>query len=324
MYWTALIALLVMLPVTSHAEDQFYQSKDQGWHFYNEIPPEEEPKPEKKKPEQPPAPKQVTKKEEPKKAPEPAQYSGPPPLSAAWLKVNLPKYLNAAIDNPTPANVSAYLYLQKVAMNKTQAFSDMAKMVSTTNPSLDELTRRPFMTSGTTIAGAVSERASDLLLKKMSKTMGIWYFYTANSPYDPLGEQIAAAYQRNYGFSVLAISIDGTPPKEQALSTNWTTDQGQSQKLQVAQIPAFYLVNAETKDYVSVGQGPVSNQEMKERLLLAAYYKGWITKDEYETGKPMNNLPDLKLNTATLSTDKDGFVPPEQIANAFEKQGEKP
>ena len=86
-----------------------YKNNDKrGWHFYEdpEIVEEEEKKP---------APKVEAVK------PEMVE------INAEWLKDNLPKLLNTAIDDPSTENIATYYYAQRLAIDKANAFSDQTK-----------------------------------------------------------------------------------------------------------------------------------------------------------------------------------------------------
>jgi len=91
--------------------------------------------------------KKEPKKEEPPKtvvsAPAPATPTGPAPLSSAWIRENMQNYLDNAIDNPTPENISAYLLIQKYAMDKSFAYMDATEAATLGNPLLDEINKRP-------------------------------------------------------------------------------------------------------------------------------------------------------------------------------------
>ncbi len=301
----------------------FYGKKAEGWFFYNEkYDKKKKKKVEKKK--KPVAKAQTQPKKKPVKVPVKPVYSGPPPLSSAWLKVNLPKYLNKALDDPSPQNVRAYLILQKVALDKSERFTDMSKRVSVTDPILDELTRRPFSTSGVNVASAIASMKGENEMKKMGKRMGLWVFYanSAHCPYCNLIGQLLSAQQRLYGFKVLPISLDGTPPPSNFPVVNgYRIDHGQAKKMNVVATPAIYLVNIAKKEYISVGQGSaMSLPELKSRIFLAALQKHWITNDEYAQAMPNNNINMLSDSDKLLTTtDKNGFVKPGDVVKYIEK-----
>jgi len=315
------LALALCCVTPAFADDsglgKFWLRHGEGWFFYNEP---------KEKPKKKPKPKKERKQVAVAPTPRPEQtqrYSGPPPLSSAWLKANLPKYLNRALDNPTPANVQAYLILQKISLDKASKFSAMAERVSVTSPMLDEATRRPFMTAGTKVADAIAYQYADKLLKRMARRMGLFAFYTGNCPYCSLLGMTLRAYQRLYGFTVLPVSLDGSGlPKGFPTKAGYRVDQGQSLQMGVTAAPAVIMVNMETRDYVSVIQGTaLSMDELKDRILLAAVLKGWISEDEYRRAMPASDVPYIDTAGLFLKPNPDGFVDPAQIIKAFSRGG---
>jgi hypothetical protein len=72
--------------------------------------------------------------------------TGPAPLSAAWLRANLERYRDSAIDDPSPRNVALYLYLQRLAIDKAERFAEATQRAVWSDPLLDETTRRPLAT----------------------------------------------------------------------------------------------------------------------------------------------------------------------------------
>ncbi len=53
-------------------------------------------------------------------------------------------FMDKAIDEPTNENVRAYLYLQRVMMDKVSQFADVSQQVIMGDPVLDEIGRRPL------------------------------------------------------------------------------------------------------------------------------------------------------------------------------------
>ncbi|WP_287962921.1 conjugal transfer protein TraF [Alcanivorax sp.] len=308
--WAPMAAFAADASVTS--KHSFFGRGDEGWFFYKEqFPPEKKKKP-KPKHTRPAAPKQ----QEQAKA-KPAKV-GPAPFSAAWLKINLPKYLNLALDHPTETNVRAYLLLQKLSLDKSSRFALMAQSVSITDPLLDAVSRRPLATSGTHVASGVANLKRDLLLKDLSKRVGIWAFYSGQCPYCHLLGKTLAALERNYGFTVMPVSMDGSePPAEFPNRDQHRVDSGQSGALGVKQSPAVVLINVQTGEHVSIVQGSMlSFDGAKDRILLAAMQKGWITTAQYIESTPENPVPYLSADT--LASKGDDFISPEQVVSLFE------
>jgi len=312
---------LIAYSLTAYAGNtEWYHGKGDGWFFYNE---KEEPKEVKEKPKKEPKPiAAAPKKEDPKHKPKEKVYDGPPPMSAAWLKVNLPKYLNLALDDPSPKNVSAYLYLQKLSMDKASQFGKMSKMVTTTNPELDETTRRSQMTASTKYLASYVREDTKKVLSKLAKTTGMYYFYSNSQTciYCKLSNELMEAYKRNFGFEILAISMDGSAPSSPALGENWTLDSGQSDKLNVLQLPAIFLVHPDDKGITSIVQGSVAYRDLGERMLMAANLHGWLSDKDYNRTRPMNDVPYLSdKGGSSLKTDSKGFVDPNSILTNLSK-----
>jgi len=134
-----LLAAMVLLRPTyavSAPDSSMWTDHERGWFWYEPVP--------KDLPEEPPVgpPPPATA------APAPPKPVGPLPLSAEWIRENLEKYQRLAIDNPTPENVAAYLYIQRVMLDKSQRFAEQVKHVVQLDPYLDQGTRRPLASYG--------------------------------------------------------------------------------------------------------------------------------------------------------------------------------
>ena len=116
----------------AHEKDRasFFVDKERGWFWREEIVDPVQPKPEKKVENSAELPRVAIKE--------------PQPLSVAWLRKNLEKYRDEAIDAPSPENVAAYFNLQRVMMDKAHRFTDVAHEVVISDPRLDENVRRPI------------------------------------------------------------------------------------------------------------------------------------------------------------------------------------
>ncbi|MCX7100910.1 MAG: conjugal transfer protein TraF, partial [Methylobacter sp.] len=120
----------------------YYEDKERGWFWYEEpVLDEDVAEPEPLLPEPPPI-------QEKKAEPEPAKPPEAKPLSAEWFRKNMEKYRDKAIDEPTPQNVSAYMYLQRVMLDKAEKFTEVSQQVVMSDPVLDENSRRPIATFG--------------------------------------------------------------------------------------------------------------------------------------------------------------------------------
>lgn len=157
--------------------ESFYRGKAEGWFWYKD-PPEGEPELEVKAPLPPPPPPAPMQKMEPPAAP--AAAPGPELFSVAWIRDNLPKYRDRAIDNPTDANVQAYYYLQRVMMDKSSKFSERSSQVIMRDPFLDEDSRRPVATYAANALNREVSNNRDKVLKGLANKVGLFFFFKGN------------------------------------------------------------------------------------------------------------------------------------------------
>lgn len=261
----------------------------EGWFWYHVQPPPTKPEP-KPKPKPPvviaPAPVQP-----------PATKTTPQPAfgSAAWIRENLPKYRDRAIDHPTRENVLAYMFLQRLTMDKSQRFADAVEAAVKTTPVLDEVTRRPTSSLGARLATERASDAKDRLMHNLSKQVGLWFFYSKDCTACASQASILAGVHEIYGLPITAISMDGSAPP--APFKNCKRDEGQAKRLSVAMPLAMYLANPKTKQVVAIAQGLLARDQIVSRVLLSAHTAGWLPDTEYNRTRPMrtNNLLTAKL-----------------------------
>ncbi len=249
--------------------------KPDGWHWYFDPIPEPEPEPA---PEPKPEPPPVVA---PAPPPPPQVPAGPAPLSAEWIRQNMQPYLDRAMDNPTPSNVQAVLYLQRLAMDKSSKYADVTQAVTNGNPFLDEVSRRPTASFGTQLASRSSEAAKKAVFASIGSTSGIWYFFRSDCKYCERQGPILRAISEQYNIPVIAISIDGGPPPGREFSDNYLVDSGQSVQLAVKSTPAIFLVQPKTKQFAPIVQGLIAADELLDRFLIAAHASKWITEEQF-------------------------------------------
>lgn len=242
---TLLLVILLTFPAVT-AADQWFQRHAEGWFWYIDPPLEE-----------------LEETEEIA----PATATPAPPDPKAELNAFQEKLENAqalAIMRPTPANVTAYLYLQKQAMDQSQAFSETWQHVIWTTPELDHTLVRP--TSPKAVITYYDERNENrkVKLQQLAKTHGLFYFFRESCPYCKQFSPILKAFAQRHGFHVSAITMDGgsTPgfpyPRR---------DNGIAYRLGVQTVPAVYLVEPRSRSVQPVSYGLLGPSELEERII---------------------------------------------------------
>ena len=317
-------------------DGQFLERGEEGWFWYEPIP-EEEPIEEKaeKKPAKPAVETMALPKKpepEPKPKPEHVQPSTPPPppaMSAEWFRKNIKKYKDRAWNNPTPENVSAFLYVQKMAMNRSANFADVWKQVVSTDPTLDANSTAPTTTSGALRLKAEANNARKELLAKMKDKVGLIFFFNG-SQYSMEQARTIDAIQQLYGIDVLAVSTDGSTLPDDFLA-KVVRDRGQSQVMGVKQVPATYVA-FDDNTTKPIGVGMFARPLVEDRILMVAQMSGAISDEEYmATQKQLKKEEDLIGAVAPQAyasinpekTDEDGFIPPSELLRIIRQETSK-
>ena len=225
-----------------------------GWHFYCD----------------PAAPSNLAD------GPEPAMEAEPPvpattgPGAVAEIEAMrraLEESRAVAILQPTPDNVSAYLYLQQESLQRAATFSDVFRRVVWSTPELDYTLTRP--------AGALSKQlwsdsrlaARQEALANLGERYGLIYLGDAGCAGCRVFGPLLRAFALRHGLDVLAVSLTG-----EALE-GWpeaVPDNGRAAELglQGAPVPAVVLFDTETGQVLPVSFGVVAEDQLAERIYV--------------------------------------------------------
>ena len=267
------VGLLIFGMSLGHAQSrpsQFEDFKGDGYYWYKKDP---EPKPVK-----PPEKKPVTP------APTSALSTEPKPLSAAWIRANIKKLLDTAIDAPTKENVTNYMYAQRIILDKSQNFSEMAKEVVGTDPFLDENNRSPIASFAQNPFARGITAAKESAMRDLGAKAGLWVFvdhpekcsacegYVSNI-LEGLPQVPGVANKYKFHFRKVFVTSEGGKAAAKRLNLRLT--------------PTTVMVLPPNK-YFLVSQGLMAQDQLVDRILLVAKSEGLLTKDQLETINPYN------------------------------------
>ncbi len=275
----ASIALATMFTNVSAEENQtldpYFTDSERGWYWYEQLPQEEKEKfVEKIVTEQPTliAPKHQEKSEE----------KGPVPLSNAWYRENFDKYKDAAMSNPYDVEaMRTYLYLEKFMVDRAVAFGYEREKAVLSDPFLDSTTKKPLANFGLRAMNIEASQFRDGLLTELGGRTGLFFFYRSDDIYSAHQSPLVKALERNYGFTIKAVSMDGKPLP----NSDWPDyliDDGKAQNIGVHQVPAIYLFNPNDSSFEMVTQGLQSLPDLRKRIILAAERAELVTAQQAE------------------------------------------
>lgn len=244
---------------------RFFGRGADGWFWYETLPPPPPPPALEPDPEAPPPPAAVVPV-----VPPPA---GPPPLSAAWFRAELERYRDTAIDDPSPENVRAYLYLQKVMLDKADAFAQVSRQAVAGDPYLDAVTERPLSPFAANAISAEATARRAAVLQELAARTGILFFVDGACGVCVRQADVLLAAQRQFGFALLTVSRDGRAPA--GLELPLRADGGQAAQLGVVATPALFLMRPPDA-ILPLAQGALDLDTLSERIVGQAHQAGWV------------------------------------------------
>lgn len=237
-------------------------------------------------------------------APQPTEGAAPPAmLSTAWLRANLERYRDRAIDDPTPRNIALYLHLQRVALDRAEAFADATQLAVQLDPTLDESSRRPSAGFAAQAGDAARSEATRKVMGGIARRAGIWFFFRSDCPYCHVQAPVLELLERMFGLEVQAISLDGDGLPDGSYP-NFRVDRGQAQQLGVIGTPALFLVRP-PNELLPISQGALALDQLVERVLTIARSAQWITDEEWSRTRAVRPL-NAAGETRAIGPEADG------------------
>lgn len=287
-YLFFLLAIATAQPCA--ADGSYYnRDKEKGWFWYEKLP-EPAPEPEPVEPPKPPEPIVII--QAPPKAEEPIEVppEGPPALSSAWLKANLETYLFKAMDDPTPENVTAYLYLHRLMMDKSSGFADSAQVAMASEPMLSNDVRRPRFEAASSIMSKRASAESALLLRQVADNGK--YVLVVSSQCDTCApfSISAATLAKQSGVALDIVTSDGAAPATLGpRMADVRADPKLLAALAPATIPSLYLLRADGSSAL-VTASPMPATDMVATALNLSYGRGWISEEAFQKTRARNDV----------------------------------
>lgn len=248
-----------------------------GWHFYEDPEPEPETEPEEKVP---PPPQAAAKKLETIE------------INSDWLRDNMPKLLNAAIDNPSSENIANYYYAQRLALDKASEFSSKTKEFFMFEETLSESNRRPNESVALKAHKFATNANKDKSFHALFKKAGLWMFYRSDCPYCHKQFPAMEALAKIMDVDVLAISMDGILLDKQFPGVKHVADPNMelSRRFDIKITPTTMLVSNDGKIFQTIKYGMASGSELVQRALYAAKRINLISDEEFRKTQEVREI----------------------------------
>lgn len=275
-------AAVAATPSSKPARTGFWQSARDGWFWYVDPPAAEDPEDE-----------QDALRSQAESAPSTQDVD----LAAhKAFQQRLERATNAAVINPTDANVAEFLEAFAEMRRKASVFTDAAQVMAARMPWVDETAQgtRPTNPVAVRVFDQVQMETKDDLMRSLAQTHGIYFFFRGDCAYCHAQAPMLKQLAMKYGFTVFPISMDGG---SLSFYSNAVRDNGMAAQVmeqlripqQHFQVPFTVLANPRTRELVPVGFGPMSADEMVERIAM-------VLKVQQVTVRPAQPALDVNQN----------------------------
>ncbi len=236
-----LIMSITFLGLCSAQDHTFYSDHERGW-FWHESAPKNEP--EKKEKISPQTPAQILKNQ-----------------GQDWEES-----VARAVLEPNNKNIKEYVEKTEKITSQAQKFSSAFERFIWANPEFDYSLQNPTSTEAIIAKNKDERLSSDLAIKKIAQSHALLFFFSSSCSVCHSFAPILKKFEKDYSFSVLAISNDGAGLKEYPkFERNFKL--AQSVNLEVT--PSVYLLNPDSNAVIPISFGFSDYEALRVKLLSA-------------------------------------------------------
>lgn len=207
----------------------------------------------------------------PASTPRPAPSANKPPrelVEFEAMQKRLEDLKRVAVMNPTDANLTAYMRYQRMVMDKSEHFAERWQRLVWTVPDLDYgLSGRPTNAMAINVFDEQQRERQAQTIKSLAATHGLIFVFRGDCPHCHRFAPILKRFEEEFGFTVLAISMDGRAIPEYP---NARPDNGMAARLNATAVPALYLTAPATREIRPVGFGVMSMTDLVDRIAALA------------------------------------------------------
>lgn len=258
---SVILGLVFSYSATTVATSQtptFYQNHAHGWHWYETPNLEEEQSQTEAATKNP----DIDTKAEKEKA----KPKTPKEIVTAYRE-ELENRLADAWMHPTIEKIKSYQTMQKDMMDRSKNFSDVWMQSVFLNPGLDNTISSPVNQKARHIQLDLQSKQVKQTITNLAEEYGLFFFFSSHCDYCHEFAPIVKMFSEQYGWQVLAISLDGGAIAE---FPDAKPDNGLFQQWQVGVMPALYAVNPNTGHVIPIALGMTSIDQMEVRIMSLA------------------------------------------------------
>jgi conjugal transfer pilus assembly protein TraF len=185
------------------------------------------------------------------------------------FRKELDRLRDVAIMTPSEDNIRAYLYGNKLMMDRASLFTDQWRRVVWKTPELEFNQHYPQANAATLEAKRLADAQRGKSLATIGKSFSLLYFFRSDCALCRIQSPALAMFSKEYGIEVQGISMDGVIPPDLPLPSP-RVDNGISYVVTggegVNTVPALFLVSHDRKQVDPLGVGVIAVEEIAERI----------------------------------------------------------
>jgi conjugal transfer pilus assembly protein TraF len=243
-----ILYLMVILNASQSCADSFYKDKKRGWYWF------EQKKEEKIQEEQ----EELTQELKIQNSREKLER----------LQKKLEDARIHSVMSPTVENVTEYIRLQRIVLDKAAKFEKTWKLALLKDPSLNDTIKNPINNNAIRIADEIKQQEKQVEIEKFAQNYGLIYVYAGRCKFCTEFAPILKEFAENYKFSVAALPVDGSKNSEFATTENLNL----IKHLQIKTTPSVFAYSPRDNKVLPLGTGFMSEGELATNVMYLIEY----------------------------------------------------
>ena len=186
------------------------------------------------------------------------------------LKQEAKRRLDVAVMEPTKKNITAYLAVNTLMLEKSTVFAQKWKETLWANPGFDHTVVHPNANFAQVALKDKTKQEKEAALTQLAQSSGLVILVQNGCSFCGLMAPVIHRLQEETGFNVLAVTIKGGIPQEWPAAK---PDNGIVKRLMTlsgsvpAVTPAIFLVDRKGEKAQLIASGALSLEDLKDRLV---------------------------------------------------------
>lgn len=234
----------------SQADTSYCTTNQLGWHFHCDTPEE---------------PKRPLKE---KVSPQEAVPKKTARQQLDDFNFKLEELKAAAVLNPSPDNIKAYILQHQRVLNMGSDFADGWRRVLWENPDIDYLNTHPISSAGKEVWKEQKKEAQEETVKALNDRFGVFFFYLSSCPVCHKYGPILKDFSNRFNITIQAVRLDSGANLPSWPDTWVDAGQWDAMGLTGQQVPMTVLFDKKTKKVTKIGVGVMSHDQLLNRIFI--------------------------------------------------------